>query len=214
MPIWIFFLWYHKTSTECTIDANYCFHRPKAYSIVIVHPYDGSYGRARCPSICRHSLYPFGIEKRYMGALCRFASQSLSLDEPALRHLSSPLYSCVRPFYVFPFSFFAYYTIVENQMKAPTPYNPRETYQACVYPEARCLPDDVARRTLLPFFFVDPFDVSRTTICFNDTPARACKQLAEPERRTFDFFHPSPFLIVSYTLLSLSLSLSLTLLFF
>lgn len=68
------------------------------------------------------------------------------------------------------------------------------SFQTCVYPEASNLPDDVARRTLFFFFFffflvvfVDSFDVSRTTIslCFNDTPARACKQLAEPERRTF-----------------------------
>lgn len=78
-------------------------------------------------------------------------------------------------------------------MAAPTPTTLVNRYQTCVYPEAPSLPDDVARRTLFSFFFF--FSLRRSlrcfsndNLCFNDTPARACKQLAEPERRTFLFF--------------------------
>lgn len=83
-------------------------------------------------------------------------------------------------------------------MAAPILFNPRELVYlcVCVYLEARTkLPSDVARRTL--FFHLHArslarrsFDVfeRRSFFFVNTTPARACKQSAEPERRTFMFF--------------------------
>lgn len=87
-------------------------------------------------------------------------------------------------------------------MAAPTPTTLVNRYQTCVYPEAPSLPDDVARRTLFSFFFF--FSLRRSlrcfsndNLCFNDTPARACKQLAEPERRTFFFLLSHTHFLVS-----------------
>ena len=112
-------------------------------------------------------------------------------------------YSCLGPttdilsFFFFFLSFVRY-----NPMAAPTPTTLVNRYQTCVYPEAPSLPDDVARRTLFSFFFF--FSLRRSlrcfsndNLCFNDTPARACKQLAEPERRTFFFLLSHTHFLVS-----------------
>lgn len=152
-----------------------------------------SYGCARYPTICRHFQYP-SVFKKIHGCPLPGLYFSYSLFSPRWLH-STPffffffLFSCLRPYYLCTSSL----SYVRRWSDGSTnPYKPRESYQTCVYPEVRSLPDDVARRTLY-CFFVDSFDVSRTTnSLFNDTPARACKQLAEPERRTFSssyFFH-------------------------